>query len=206
MAKRTKQTALEGHVSFFDRNNDGIITVTDTYLGFRRLTFNPLVSFLAAIVIHSAFSYATRLGFTWLPDPFFRLWVRYIHKAKHGSHTGVYDTNGEFDVHIFNKIMDRYTSGRRNGQRYLTGQALVNMVKGQRLSYDPFGSIAAILEWSFIWILYFDSSIHGVWEEDIRAQYDGSGFWNIEELAKRNEWKRGYGMKEFVRDILQTRS
>ena len=205
MEKRTGQTALQRHVGFFDRDNDGIITLTDTYMGFRRLTYNCLVSFLAAIVIHIAFSYITRLGFTWLPDPFFRLYIRYIHKTEHGSHTGVYDMDGEFDQHIFDKIMDRYSSGRRSGQRYFTGKALRNMIKGQRLSYDPFGSMAAIFEWGFIWILCFDPSIHGVWEEDIRAQYDGSGFWKIEEMAKRGQWKRGYGMKEFIRDLLQKR-
>ncbi len=61
----------------------------------------------------------------------------------------------------------------------------MNLLKRQRLFFDPFGWIAALLEWSFIWILCFDPSIYGVWEEDVRAHYDGSGFWKIEEMAKR---------------------
>lgn len=198
-----KQTALQRHVAFFDRDNDGIVTVMDTYAGFRRLTYNRLLSFIAAILIHGAFSYVTRLGFTWIPDPFFRIWIRYIHKAEHGSHTGIYDSTGDLDTHIFDKIMDRYCSGKRNGQRYFTGEALMNMVKGQRLCFDPFGSVGAPLEWTVLWILCFDPSIHGLWEEDIRAQYDGSGFWQIEAMAKRGDWKRGYGLKELILDIRQ---
>ena len=201
MSTRDGQTALQGHVAFFDRDNDGIITLTDTYRGFRRLTYNRLLSFLSAIVIHLAFSYPTRLGFTFSPDPFFRLWVKYMHKAEHGSHSGIYDTTGQLDNDVFEKIMDRYGWANRNGQRYLTGSAVINLTKGQRLAYDPFGWIAAILEWSVLWILCFDASIHGIWEEDIRAQYDGSGFWKIEEMAQRGEWKRGYGIEQFIRDL-----
>ena len=206
MAKRDRKTALQAHVDFFDRDHDGIITLTDTYIGFRRLTFNRLVSFLAAIMIHSALSYPTRLGFTLVPDPFLRIWVKYIHKAKHGSHTGVYDDSGEMDQHILDKILDQYSSGKRNGQRYLSGTALMNMLKGRRLLFDPFGSIAAAFEWGFIWILCFDPSIHGIWEEDMRMQYDGSGFRKIEEMAKRGEWKRGYGFNEFLNDFIRKNS
>ena len=142
MAKVDKRTALQRHVAFFDRDNDGIITIQNTYVGCRRLTYNPILSFLLAITIHVGLSYITRLGFTWLPDPFFRLYVKYMHKGIHGSHTGVYDTTGEFDGYIFDKILDRYSSGKRNGQRYLTGTGLMNMLKGQRLAFDPVGWIA----------------------------------------------------------------
>ena len=79
---------------------------------------------------------------------------------------------------------------------------MINLTKGQRLAYDLFGWIAAILEWIVVlWSLCFDASIHGIWEEDIRAQYDGSGFWKIEEMAQRGEWKRSYGLKQFIHDV-----
>jgi hypothetical protein len=29
------------------------------------------------------------------------------------------------------------------------------------------------------------------------------GFWKIEEMAKRGEWKRGYVFKEFINDLVQ---
>lgn len=159
------RTALQGHVAFFDRDNDGIVTVIDTYRGFRRLTYNRLLSFFGAIDIHLAFSHPTRLGFTFFPDPFFRLWVKDMHEAGRGSHSGIYDTTGQLDNHGFEKIIGWYSWSNRNGR------------------------IGEIPEWSVLWILCFDASIHGIWEEDIRAQYDGSTFWKIEEMAQRGEWK-----------------
>jgi hypothetical protein len=39
-------------------------------------------SLLALLITHSGFSYPTRLGHSWLPDPLFRVYVGSIHKAK----------------------------------------------------------------------------------------------------------------------------
>ena len=36
----------------------------------------------------------------------------------------------------------------------------------------------------------------------MRGQYDGSLFWKIEEMANRGEWKRGYGLTEFINDLV----
>lgn len=76
------QSVLQQHVLFWDRDNDGIIWPNHTYSGFRRLGFNILFSAFAVMVIHGGFSYPTRLEFSWLPDPFFRVYVQSIHKAK----------------------------------------------------------------------------------------------------------------------------
>lgn len=54
--------------------------------GFRRLGFGRLVSFLAVPFIHGSFSYPTNPG--WLPDPFFRVWQKNMHRSKHGSDSG----------------------------------------------------------------------------------------------------------------------
>lgn len=75
-------TVLQQHVLFWDRDADGQIYPWDTYKGFRELGFNILFSLLALFIIHSGFSYPTRLGYSWLPDPLFRVYVGSIHKAK----------------------------------------------------------------------------------------------------------------------------
>lgn len=73
---------LQQHVLFWDRDSDGIIWPSDTFAGFRDLGFNLLFSMLAVGIVHSGFSYPTRLGHSWIPDPFFRLYMDGIHKAK----------------------------------------------------------------------------------------------------------------------------
>jgi len=54
--------------------------------GFRRLGFGYLVSSLAVPFIHGSFSYPSNPGI--IPDPFFRIWLKNIHRTKHGSDSG----------------------------------------------------------------------------------------------------------------------
>lgn len=54
----------------------------DTYNGFRDLGFNIVFSLVAVLVINLNFAYPTRLGHSVIPDPWFRVYVSSIHKAK----------------------------------------------------------------------------------------------------------------------------
>ncbi|EHA21672.1 hypothetical protein ASPNIDRAFT_125717 [Aspergillus niger ATCC 1015] len=78
-------TPLQQHVLFWDRDRDGQIYPWDTYIGFRELGFNMLFSFLAVLIINLNFSYPTRLAHSFLPDPWFRVYVDAVHKAKWGA-------------------------------------------------------------------------------------------------------------------------
>lgn len=73
---------MQQHILFWDRDNDGQIYPWDTYIGFRELGFNIFFSLLAVLIINLNFSYPTRLAHSWLPDPFFRVYVDSVHKAK----------------------------------------------------------------------------------------------------------------------------
>ncbi len=90
----THQTVLQQHCDFFDRDGDGVIWPLDTFWGFYMLGFGVPLSLLCVFIIHSNFSYPT--VHSWLPDPFFRLYVDNMNKAKHGSDTGTYDNEGRF--------------------------------------------------------------------------------------------------------------
>eukprot|EP00198_Chlamydomonas_reinhardtii_P006031 XP_001695367.1 predicted protein [Chlamydomonas reinhardtii] len=77
------RTVLQQHVMFWDRDNDGVIYPLDTFIGFRRLGFNLIISALAVPFIHLSFSYPTLKG--WLPDPRLPIYLDQIHRTKHGS-------------------------------------------------------------------------------------------------------------------------
>lgn len=84
------QSVMQQHILFWDRDNDGQIYPWDTYVGFRELGFNIFFSLLAVLVINLNFSYPTRLAHSWLPDPWFRVYVDSVHKAKVSLETNIH--------------------------------------------------------------------------------------------------------------------
>lgn len=63
---------------------------------------------LARSVIHFFFSWFSAPGF--LPDPFFRIFLKNGHRTKHGSDTGVYDSEGRFIPAKFEEIFSKCVS------------------------------------------------------------------------------------------------
>ena len=131
---------MQQHCDFFDRDHDGILWPQDTFIGFYRLGYGIVISFVALVVIHANFSYPTCEG--WLPDPFFRLFLKNVHKDKHGSDTGTYDTEGRFIPQKFEDIFAKYAEGRD----YLTIWDVSRVMKGQRCIADPIGWGGAFFE------------------------------------------------------------
>lgn len=84
----------------------GLIYPIDTFRGFRKIGFNPFLSFFAIFVIHGTFSYPSQP--TWVPDPLFSLNTANMHRTKHGSDTETYDTEGRYNpvsVPTCNRLM-----------------------------------------------------------------------------------------------------
>ena len=184
-------TALQQHVSFWDQDGDSIITPVDIYLGFRSLGFCIAFSILA-LLIPVFFSYPTRLAHSYIPDPFFRIYTSSIHKAKHGSDTGVYDSDGHVRLLLFDELFARFD---RSGTGSLGSRELWDLVRKDRVAADPAGWSFAMMEWSTTWLLLQRDG--RVEKEDLRAIYDGSLFWRIREEEKGSGWGKGYGWKEF---------
>ena len=189
-------TALQQHVAFWDQDNDGIITTLDVYNGFRDLGFCVLFS-LGGLLINFFFSYPTRLGHSYLPDPFFRIYVDSIHKAKHGSDTGIYDSEGHLRLLLFDEMFDKMDS---SGTGSLGVADLFGLHRRNRVAADPAGWSFAFMEWWTTWLLLQKRG--RVWKEDLRHAYDGSLFHRIkEERMKEHGWQQGYGWRNFAKSI-----
>ncbi|RAH77341.1 Caleosin-domain-containing protein [Aspergillus japonicus CBS 114.51] len=183
-------TVLQQHVLFWDRDGDGQITPWDTYVGFRELGFNMLFSLLAMLIINLNFSYPSRLAHSWFPDPWFRVYVHGIHKAKHGSDSGVIDNEGRFVPQAFENLFAKYD---RKGDGTLTLGEIINLMHGQRVAVDPFGWGAALFEWGTTWLLLQKDG--RIYKDDLRQVYDGSIFWNIRKKRQESgRWNKGFGL------------
>jgi len=194
--ERTDPTALQKHVAFFDRDNDHIIWPIDVYNGFRDLGFSVIFS-VGSFLISLFFSYPTSLAYSYLPDPYFRIYVNSIHKAKHGSDTGIYDSDGHLRPALFEELFDKFD---KSGTGSLDVNELWLLLSKDRVAADPAGWSFAFMEWWTTWLLLQKDG--RVWKEDLRQCYDGSLFWRIrEDRMKEKGWRQGFGWGDFYSSI-----
>lgn len=178
------KTVLQSHISYWDKDSDGIIWPIDTYNGIRAWGWNILLTLFAVAIINGGLSYATTQGL--VPDPFFRLDMRRIHKAHHGSTSGSFDAEGRFNPQAFENIWAKYDKSGKGG---LTFNEIFDSLSGQRMFFDPFGAFATLLEWMASYLLIWPED--GVLrKEDMRKLIEGSLFQEkADEYAKKTAKK-----------------
>ncbi|GAA6024045.1 hypothetical protein JCM10207_004502 [Rhodosporidiobolus poonsookiae] len=184
--RHEKETVLRQHCAFFDRDNDGIIYPLDVFLGFRELGFAWPWCLLAVFIISPALSLATysSIGVLLLGG----ISLDKIHRAKHGSDTGVYDSEGRFVPASFEAMFSKYDSDSKGGLGFLDG---LRMIHGNRNILDPVGWIGAFFEFGATYLLIWPAD-GVITREDLRTVYDGSIFFSIaareKSRARRGGW------------------
>ncbi|KAF9674027.1 hypothetical protein SADUNF_Sadunf10G0085000 [Salix dunnii] len=165
---------LQKHVFFFDRNQDGIVYPWETFQGFRSIGCGILLSTVSAFLINIALSQKTRPGK--FPSLLFPIEVKNIQRAKHGSDSGVYDSEGRFVPAKFEEIFSKHARSHPNS---LTSDELMGMLKANREAKDFRGWVASYTEWKILYNLCKDKGdlLH---RDTIRAAYDGSLFERME--------------------------
>ncbi|KAE9605307.1 putative plant seed peroxygenase [Lupinus albus] len=147
----------------------------------RALGFGVLLSAFAANFINAGLSQITRPGKP--PSPLLPIEIQNIQKGKHGSDTGVYDTEGRFVSSKFEEIFSKHA---RKNPNALTFDELMEMLKGNRVPKDYKGWLASFVEWKILYVLAKDKD-DLLTKETVRAVYDGSLFQQLEKKHSKKE-------------------
>lgn len=176
-------TALHKHVAFFDRDGDGLITVSETYQGLKALGFADWKSWALAYAINGALGPVTGGGLTTVD-------VENIHKGKHPGDTDIYNDAGEFDAEKFEALFAEYDL---DGDDALDDQEFRNFrvrnnesLAGTLASVAEFGLLMDIAgeprpyeEWSWWSWSYVTRWKQVLTRDTLAAFYDGSLFFTL---------------------------
>ncbi|KAH8647499.1 Caleosin [Ilyonectria robusta] len=187
-------TALQRHLRFFSRSTtqSDLIYPWEIYASFRALGFNTLISLVSVLDFTVHVGYPTSEDFVpigWVVNGC-PVNAKNIARAKHGSDTGSYDRNGEFDEASFERIW-KFDMDKKGG---LFFSEIIKMCVANRNVFDVAGFLFQVFLWGSLWLLAADEK--GVLRmEDVRRQYDGSLFYEIEERRRKGErlplWRGG---------------
>uniref|UniRef100_A0A0D9WNY0 EF-hand domain-containing protein n=1 Tax=Leersia perrieri TaxID=77586 RepID=A0A0D9WNY0_9ORYZ len=174
-------TALQKHVSFFDRNKDGIITPSETIEGVVAIGCDIAFARDFAARVHAILGPKTSP--VDVPLPHLSIYNEYIYKGMHGSDTGALDANGRFVPSKFKEIFSKHAKTKPYA---LTHLEVKELILANRDPNDPQSWVAPIKEWGLIYDLAHDKNGY-LSKDSVRGIYDGNVFVKLEEERKSTQ-------------------
>ncbi|XP_044478238.1 probable peroxygenase 5 [Mangifera indica] len=168
------QDYLQRHVSFFDRDHDGIIYPWETLEGMKAIGISDLTAKTIATLTHMSISPKTIEGNS--TDPKLPIFVKNIAKAKFESDTGSWDAQGRFNATRFEENFCKHAHARKDS---LTWDEIMEMMKTNNVPKDFRGWIGSYNGWKLFYSLAKDKNglLH---KKTMKNLYDGSAFYQLE--------------------------
>lgn len=179
---------MQKHCAYFLAHPDAtVIYPIDTYYSVRAWGWNLFLTLLTVGIIHLGLGYFSQPPGMLLPDPFLGVYMSNIHRTKHGSDSGSYNSKGRYKREMFDDFFANYDKDNKGG---LTIGELYDAWRGQRIVFDPFGWSASAFEWIATYLLLWPAD--GVLrKKDCEGVFDGEIFWRAKELEDERRVKRG---------------
>ncbi len=130
-------TVLERHVSYFDPDGDGEITMSQTFRGLRGVGVGAFIAGLLTILINLFLGYLTQ------GKPSTKVSVRDIARGKHPYDTGTFNVKGELDEDNFTALFTAATASPPFDR--LTRQEIRKMIVKRGDPSKPFGELGSVL-------------------------------------------------------------
>ncbi|MBI4349235.1 MAG: hypothetical protein HY553_20525 [Elusimicrobia bacterium] len=176
------RTPLEKHAAFFDRDGDGVITVSETAASLRELGLGRARALFSATAIHLGLSASTRSS--WWDAARLVIRIENIHKGMHPSDTGVYDAQGRFVQAEFDRIFDRFSKSRPG--RLNRPELLAMIEANSKRKPGAVGKAASEAEFGLLLELAADGSdivdgkrVPSISRERLSQLYDGTLFYRL---------------------------
>jgi len=169
-------TALQKHVAFFDKNHDGVITVSETTLSLRQLGLSRIKAETTALVIHAALGPKT--SGRWTTD----VSVAGIQLGRHGSDSGAFDAQGRFVPVAFERIFAEFDLNRSGSM----SAAELEAMTAANSKLRPGGSFASSQEFKLLMLVSADTTegaagkpAPAISRTRLQEFYDGTLFYKL---------------------------
>jgi len=204
---RPVRPPLNRHIDFFDTDGDGIVWPTDTIIGLHALGFSWSFAALIGIIGHLGFAHLTIyhpglsditslwtfiiyipwLLWTYVPDPFMRIYAKNLEFAKHSCSTNSWRKDGSFSEEAFDKIWEYSSAPNKDSLNY---DEAMRMIKSYRHGLsDGTGLFKGPFEWSLLfWVV--NPPDGRVTKEEVKWCFQGTLF---QELVKRRQGQSDKG-------------
>ena len=137
MSDKEPLTVLERHVSYFDTDGDGEITMAQTFRGLRGVGVGAVTSLGLTLLINLFLGYLTH------GRPSLKVSVRDIARGKHPFDTGSFDERGQRDDSAFERLFSAPTTHAPLDR--LTRDEIRAVIVKRGDPNKPFGEVGSVL-------------------------------------------------------------